>query len=158
MPHPSSYYTQHLHHYLKSLLLPIPCLDPDITTLKTPTAPEYTLVLDSPHSPTEARVTVVVWVVVVVTTVRWLMVVVTAVRWLVVVVTAVGWLVACTGSISLFIISLSFFSSLFSSTQHNIIPGMYSSNPPNFLSRVSVTLEVTLKSNAATLVFRNWCS
>src|SRR5580692_10101445 len=57
MPHPSSYYTQHLHHYLKSLLLPIPCLDPDITTLKTPTAPEYTLVLDSPHSPTEARVT-----------------------------------------------------------------------------------------------------
>src|SRR5580692_1659353 len=58
MPHPSSYYTQHLHHYLKSLLLPIPCLDPDITTLKTPTAPEYTLVLDSPHSPTEARVTV----------------------------------------------------------------------------------------------------
>jgi hypothetical protein len=101
---------------------------------------------------------VVVWVVVAVTAVRWLMVVVTAVRWLVVVVTAVGWLVACTGSISLFIISLSFFSSLFSSTQHNIIPGMYSPNPPNFLSRVSVTLGVTLKSNAATLVFRNWCS
>src|SRR5580692_6443746 len=100
---------------------------------------------------------VVVWVVVVVTAVRWLMVVVMAVRW-VVVVTAVGWLVACTGSISLFIISLSFFSSLFSSTQHNIIPGMYSPNPPNFLSRVSVTLGVTLKSNAATLVFRNWRS
>ena len=78
--------------------------------------------------------------VVVVTAVRF-MVVVTAVRWLVVVVTAVRWLVACTSSISLFIISLSFFSSLFSSTQHNIIPGMYSPNPPNFLSRVSILLE-----------------
>src|SRR5580692_6427229 len=88
----------------------------------------------------------------------WVVVVVTAVRWLVVVVTAVGWLVACTGSISLFIISLSFFSSLFSSTQHNIIPGIYSPNPPNFLSQVSVALGVTLKSNAATLVFRNWRS
>ena len=42
----------------KSLPLPIPCLDPDIATLKTPTAPEHTLVLDSPHSPTEARVTI----------------------------------------------------------------------------------------------------
>jgi hypothetical protein len=42
---------------LKSLPLPIPCLDPDIATLKTPTAPEHTLVLDSPHSPTEARIT-----------------------------------------------------------------------------------------------------
>ena len=57
MSHSPNYCTQHLHHHLKSLPLPISCLDPDIATLKTPTAPEHTLVLDSPHSPTEARVT-----------------------------------------------------------------------------------------------------